>query len=63
MIENNPKQLIMLPNDAKSKMYVIDKLDTDFVMAKNKGNFRCNKHHHKVTYSEIYAFDLQTRLL
>ena len=56
-------QLSLLSYDVKLIIDMIIQMDTDFVMAKNKGNFRCNKHHHKVTYSEIYAFDLQTRLL
>ena len=35
IIENNSNQLSILPNDVKLRIYTIDKLETDFVMAKN----------------------------
>ena len=36
MIENYSKQNSMLPNDVKLIIHLIDKMDTDFVMTKNK---------------------------
>ena len=36
IIENYSKQKSMIPNDMKLRINVIDKLDTYFVMAKNK---------------------------
>ena len=36
IIEQESKQLIMLPNDAKLRIYMIDQLETYFVMAKNE---------------------------
>ena len=35
IIEKYSKQKIMLPNDVKLRIHVIDQMDTDFVMAKN----------------------------
>ena len=62
IIENYSKQKIMLPNDVKLRIYVIDQLDTYFVI-KKQGNFLHRKHNKKTVYSEIYAFDLQTILI
>ena len=36
VIEKKPKQLIMLPNDVKWRIYVIDQLETDFVIKKTQ---------------------------
>ena len=36
IIEKDSKQLSMLPNDVKLRIYLIDQMDTDFVMSKNK---------------------------
>ena len=36
IIENDSKQLSLLPNDIKLRINLIDQLDIDFVMAKNK---------------------------
>ena len=36
IIEQNTNQLILLPNDAKSRINLTDQLDTDYVMVKNK---------------------------
>ena len=35
-IERDSKQKVMLPNDVKLRVNVIDQMDTDFLMAKNK---------------------------
>ena len=36
MIEKDSKKLSILPNGVKFRIFVIDRLETDFVMAKNK---------------------------
>ena len=36
IIGNNSKQLSMLPNDVKLRIYAIEQLETDFVMAKTQ---------------------------
>ena len=36
IIENNTKQLSLLPNDVKLKINLTDQLDKDYVMVKNK---------------------------
>ena len=57
------KQESMWPNDVKLIINVIDKLDTYFVMAKNKAIYSVENTIKTITYSEKYAFDLRTRLL
>ena len=52
----------MLPNDVKLGIYVIDQLETNVFMAKNTAIFSV-ENTIKITYSDKYAFDLQTRLL
>ena len=36
IIEQNKKQLILLPNDVKLRINIINQLDTYYVMVKNK---------------------------
>ena len=36
IIEHNTNQLSLLPNDVKSRINVIDQLDTYYIMVKNK---------------------------
>ena len=46
--EKDSKQLSMLPNDVELRIYVIDKLETYFIMTKKHSNFLCSKHHLKI---------------
>ena len=62
IIEKDSKQLSLLPNDVKLRINMINQMDTDFSWQK-QSNFRRSKHHQTITYSDKYAFGLQTRLL
>ena len=62
IIENESKQLSLFPNDVKFKINIINQIDTDFFMARNKA-ISDVANTIKNRYSEKYAFDLQTRLL
>ena len=62
IIENYSKQKCIVPNDVKLNTNVIDQLDTYFFMGKKNAIFSV-ANTIKITYSEKYAFNLQTRLL
>ena len=61
-IEKDSKREYMLPNDVKLRINVIDQLDTDFVMLKNKAISSVTNTIKRFIFIK-YAFDLQTRLL
>ena len=62
IIEQNTKQLSLLPNDVKSRINMIIQLDTDYFLVKRR-HLRHIKHHQTITYSERYVFDLLTGLI
>ena len=63
IVEKDSNQSILLPNDVKLIINLINQMDTDFFIKKKQSNFIRTKHHQKITYTEKYAFDLQTRQL
>ena len=62
IIEKGTKQLSLLSIDFRLIINMNNQLDTDFI-TKKQSNFRRSKHHQAITYSERYAYNLQTRLL
>ena len=62
IIENDYKQLSMLPNDVKIRIHLIGQLEKYFSMAKNTA-ISSIANTTKITYSEKYAFYLPTIIL
>ena len=64
IIEKGPKKLSFLPNDARLIINLIDKMDTDFGMVKNKAiSAGANTTKKLYIQKERYAFDLQIIIL
>ena len=61
--EKGTNQLSLLTNDVMLKINLNNQLDTYYFMKKKQSNICRIKHHQIITYSERYAYYLQTRLL
>ena len=63
VIEQESKQLSILPNNAKLGIYVIEELETDLYMVKSTAIYYVANSTKKCIYIGKYALALPTRLL